>query len=410
MLKIISFLGTSDYSTTKYQIEENFFESKFVQHALTEHFAPDRCYIALTPTSKKDSTNPHTGKLKTSNWTLLQQSSKYGYSELNINEDQTPESHFEILEAITSVIHPEDDLILDITHSFRSIPMVALTAAFFLKASQKVNTLRIFYGAFEPGKDTTPIHELTGLLDIMQWVNAAQVFQRFGDGSEFAALLKEQHNKAWGNINVSISEKPRTLQNYATKLIEASGALGANQPKHIVTAAQSMQNLKEAASEEISTWAKPFAAVFDDVHRELSDFADLDLLTQKRLIHWYASRGRLVETAQLAREWVVTYTALHLGIMSDISEIFDKEKRLLSEKVLGECYSKDFTSPDTELSEISQQLFSSPHYPEIMAATGDFIGTRNTLSHCGFNDTDQQVKSLNDKINDWVSAIDKLPV
>jgi CRISPR-associated DxTHG motif protein len=351
------------------------------------------------------------GKKKTSNWTLLKEASDYSYTGLDISEDQTPEAHFEILEKITGVISSEDDLILDITHSFRSIPMVALTAAFYLKATQKVKSLKIYYGAFEWGSTgTTPIHELTSLLDIMEWVNAAQVFQRFGDGSDFARLLKEQHGKAWRDKETSATEKPRTLQNYATKLIEASQALAANQPKAIMDAAQSMQGLQDNAQEEISTWAKPFASVFDDVHAQLSDFADLDLTTQKRLLHWYADRGRLVEAAQLAREWLVTYTARHLGIMDDSEEqLFEKGLRKQAEDALGACYKKDYKQSNAPLSELSNKLYKSPLYKKIMAATGDFIETRNTLSHCGFNDTKMPVSTLKKKIQSWVNAIDDLP-
>ena len=410
MKKIISFLGKNPYKETIYTIEGQQYKTSFVQDALTQHFSPDSCYIALTPGVQKD-TRDGDGQTKTNNWTLLKEASAYNYTELDISESQTQEAHFEILEKIISVIQPDDELILDITHSFRSIPMVALAAAFYLKANKKIKSLKIFYGAFERGSNApTPIHELTGLLEIMEWVNAAQVFQRFGDGSDFAELLKLQHHSVWKDQDTTLSDKPRTLQNYATKLIEASHALNANQPKDIMTTALAMNKLEKEAHDEVNSWAKPFALVFDDVHQQLSDFADLDLTTQKNLLHWYAGRGRLVETSQLAREWVVTYTARYLGIMSNSpDDIFDKDLRDETEIALGLCYQNDFTEKPVELSKVAAQLHVSECYKQIMGAWGDFIDTRNTLSHCGFNSTSQPVATLHSKINQWVKAIDALP-
>lgn len=398
MLKIISFLGTGPYLEAHYQIENQTYVTAFVQEALSQHFNPGLFYIALTPTAKDHK-----------NWSSLQQTGSK-YSELSIGEAQTLDVHFDILQSITEVIDPEDTLILDITHSLRSIPMVALTAAFYLKATNKVKSLKIFYGAYEGPKKPAPIHELTSLLSIMEWVNAAQVFQRFGDGSDFAKLLQQSHGKAWQQQDISPSEKPRTLQNYATQLIAASDALGANQPKAITETAVSMNGLKEMAQQEISSYAKPFVNVFEDVHSQLSEFSDLDLPTQKRLIHWYTSRGRLIEASQLAREWMITYIAQYLGIMTESSEsIFDEKIRIQAERAVGECYSHDYTESPAPLSPLAEQLHKSSIYEKFMEAWGDFIDTRNTLSHCGFNRSSQPVATLKKKVVQWVDAIDALP-
>jgi len=56
---------------------------------------------------------------------------------------------WKIFDGINSVIDEGDDIIFDVTHSFRSLPVLTLIALNYVKFLKNVNINKIDYGAME---------------------------------------------------------------------------------------------------------------------------------------------------------------------------------------------------------------------------------------------------------------------
>jgi CRISPR-associated Csx2 family protein len=83
-----------------------------------------------------------------------------------------------------------DDIVdIDVTHGFRHLPMIALLAALHLRVTRKAEIRGIWYGAFDPDTGDAPVHNLTGLLRIADWVQALHTYDKDGDYGAFAPLL-----------------------------------------------------------------------------------------------------------------------------------------------------------------------------------------------------------------------------
>ena len=82
---------------------------------------------------------------------------------------------------------------IDVTHSFRHLPMLALIAARFLTRVRNVLIEDIYYGAYDM-KDTAseevPVLRLKGMLKMLDWVDALSSYDKDGDYSVFAGLLE----------------------------------------------------------------------------------------------------------------------------------------------------------------------------------------------------------------------------
>lgn len=100
-----------------------------------------------------------------------------------------------ILKALDDLIPSEaEELSIDVTHSFRHLPMLAIVIALYLETRRPgltINTL--IYGAFGAGytSEYKPIVKLDGLLEIIQWVMALKTFDKDGDYSVFSTLLEQ---------------------------------------------------------------------------------------------------------------------------------------------------------------------------------------------------------------------------
>ncbi len=117
---------------------------------------------------------------------------KYG-----INEEELW-SNMDIFMGIEEKLGDGDSIYLDITHSFRSIPLfMYLMMDFMLILSKKrINLDGVYYGMLDirSEKGYAPIIDLAPLFKLSQWIKGNYDFVSYGNGYLIADLLKEYGN------------------------------------------------------------------------------------------------------------------------------------------------------------------------------------------------------------------------
>ncbi len=75
-----------------------------------------------------------------------------------------------------------DEVYLDVTHSFRSLPMLALMLGSFIRVAKDARLKAIYYGAFEDRTPDgrTPVYDLGYLLELQEWTTAAYGYISYG--------------------------------------------------------------------------------------------------------------------------------------------------------------------------------------------------------------------------------------
>lgn len=98
-----------------------------------------------------------------------------------------------ILSGLGELLGNGEEVIMDVTHGFRHLPMLALVAARFLEKTRQVTVRQIYYGAFDMSQEQlTPVLELKGFLELLDWVDGLSTFDKDGDYGVFAPLLESQ--------------------------------------------------------------------------------------------------------------------------------------------------------------------------------------------------------------------------
>ena len=107
---------------------------------------------------------------------------------------KTLEEQVEILRILAAETGGGEQVILDVTHGFRHLPMLSLVAAHYLERVKGNAIEDIYYGALEmtPPGGETPVLKLTGLLRLMDWVQALAAYDKDGDYGVFADLLRQE--------------------------------------------------------------------------------------------------------------------------------------------------------------------------------------------------------------------------
>lgn len=217
MVTLVSFLGkgqhNSGYRDTDYIFDDGdvYAHQKYIGLALQKKLEADKVILLGTSSSMwdvfleagSDALEEQwfslSDAVKTSSVTeeLLQPFEQYLQQQLNVQVRcilipfaRTTQEQIEILSVLANALSEHEDIILDVTHGFRHLPMLSLVAARFLKVLKFVHVQHIYYGALDmTSAEGTPVLKLDGLLNLLDWIDALGKFDKDGDYGEFSELL-----------------------------------------------------------------------------------------------------------------------------------------------------------------------------------------------------------------------------
>lgn len=137
---------------------------------------------------------------------------------VDIPEGRSEAELWQIFERCNEIVCEGDKVLLDITHAFRSLPLIVFVVAAYLRRTKNVTISHIVYGAFEARdeQNRVPISDLTLLLDLLDWLNGAEFLLRRSDATLLAERLRQTQREVWRKQTGD--ELPRKLQSLGNKL------------------------------------------------------------------------------------------------------------------------------------------------------------------------------------------------
>jgi CRISPR-associated Csx2 family protein len=215
----LSILGTNHYLETRYYFgKEPIGDEKitrFVQTATmgkecSDWGIDDAAYIFVTeeaqeknwndPAQKGYGKNEYTGLSKL----VADFGFKFSSEAVLIPDGLSEKEIWEIFETVFNKLKDGDELYFDITHSFRSIPMLVMVLINYARFLKNIKVAKIYYGAFEklgpaykvkdiPVEDRlAPVLDITSFSELQDWTNAAASFIETGNTYKIAELLENE--------------------------------------------------------------------------------------------------------------------------------------------------------------------------------------------------------------------------
>ncbi len=118
-----------------------------------------------------------------------------------------------LLVRLAGALKREERVAIDVTHGFRHLAMLGLTAARYLARARGIEVIGLYYGALDMVQNgVAPVVELTGLAHVQEWAEALAAYEASGDFSRFAPLLERDGfdrgladglRRGWALLNVS---------------------------------------------------------------------------------------------------------------------------------------------------------------------------------------------------------------
>lgn len=225
---LISFLGTGafngdrSYKTAKYRFADSDkdYDRPFVAAAISEKYQADKMFLLGTVHSMWDGVYDYFGKLKgtydSNVWAEIYDHCEHANSEsalelphqseieaalgggsrvvllkYGLNADEIQYNSEAIL-GLAQEIGDKDEIIVDITHSFRSLPMYAMNLLIYLRNVRGVRISHICYGMLEMNSELkySPVVELKELLTANDWITGAYSMLEFGNAYKIAELVE----------------------------------------------------------------------------------------------------------------------------------------------------------------------------------------------------------------------------
>jgi CRISPR-associated DxTHG motif protein len=321
----ISFLGTGDYKPATYEWNGQECTTRYFAAAVCQFWPVDQLMVLATPRAQEKNGAALEAELQRSGCRVQ-------HHFVPIPECRTENEMWQLFDVLSDQLrqYQKQRIVLDVTHGYRSLPVLALMAAAYLRVAADITVSKIVYGAYDARQDDrVPVFDLTPFLALLEWTSATEQFLKTGNASSVAKLLKQAHDMPY-LAGVPRDIRPTELKKAASALETFSHALHVLRPKYTLDGAIMLDDALRRAEPEVRPWAKPFGVLLDRIRTATQRFLSArsndpiraHLGVQRAMIDWYMEHERYVEAGLLMREFVVSWVACWAG-----ADVFDQKAR-----------------------------------------------------------------------------------
>ncbi|TVR16283.1 MAG: TIGR02221 family CRISPR-associated protein [Phormidium sp. GEM2.Bin31] len=303
-MKLLTFLGTGNYEQTTYTWEDQEVTTKYVAAAINEFFDIDTVQAFLT-TEARDT-----------HWMMFSKALKNA-EEVFIPSGRSEEELWQIFEAVVNAVEPGETIVLDVTHSFRSIPLFVFLAGTYLQKSRNVKIGGVYYGAYERDRPRSPIFDLTPTLKFIDWLTATDKFLDTGSAKNLGQLLtniQRDFYKQGRQKREPVS--PRQLIGFGNRIQAISESIELVRPLKLMEETALLDKISyEDLQNDVGAFAQPFSLLLDKIQADYHQFAlpnpreaspQKTLSKQVDLLAWYIDKSLSAQAILLGRELTVS--------------------------------------------------------------------------------------------------------
>ena len=420
----ISILGTNNYLECLHSF--NGFISqrpvKYVQEDLIKFFCKDfdehseiRIFLTKEAKEKNWLNDGHRNK---NNNVLHNKGLEDRLTELNIkakikaidiNEGFTEKEIWDNFQKIYDTISENEEVIVDITHSFRSLPMLLITLLNYAKQLKKIKVLGIYYAAFEslgsiqevskkePEERIVPILDLTSFSTLQDWTNVTFDFINNANVNQIKKLIKQSDKNSPNNDPKTKFSTSAVVRELDILISDISLCRGKELSRfNFIGLKNKLKELKN--NQEIPA---AFIYLLDVIEEKISKFENDPSKLLKTLTDWCIQHNLFQQAITLLQEFTITFvlTELKLNISNKTNrELVAQAFKIKSQNIPIDEWSKHaFEHQDIVKNILKFYLFENQ---ELLRTFEKLSDIRNDVNHAGFLEGAKSVESIKDRLSE----------
>ena len=422
----LSVLGVAFYETCRYQKDDfTGSETLFVQKSLLEYLQQkenwggenDLVLMLLTDLARKNNWKKN---LKTRFCAKLQKEVAYqglekilldmnlSYQDIAIPDGKDSDEMWEIFEVIFDELQKGDELYLDITNSFRYLPMLLVILVNYAKLLKNVKVKAIFYGNYEARdkeSNIAPIMDLLPLSVLQDWTLAASDYLRYGQ------VLKLYELSESSLLPILKNTKTRTkdtemLRAFVRKLKEMVEERTTCRGYAIVDS-KNVRNLMRTASGIQKVTIVQLKPIFEKIKQSLNDFdAKENVLNCIKAAKWCCANKLYQQATTLLEEGLGTFLCCHYQL--------DYRNKANRDAVFS-CISIKTQSKDSAGYETNKELVDNILADESVWGNKAFVTIlqkivelRNDYNHAGFKENPFSAQTIIERVELLLDGIEEV--
>ncbi len=178
-VKVFSILGAGNYLKTKYKYKNFEYETSFFLDFLTRYLQSENIVIEKTYLFATDIA-------KEKNYSNIENIVNYEF--LTSNDIQDYENFVTLASRVEKKVSFGENIILDITHGFRSSSFTIISLVEYLAKIKGINLIGIYYGEFSEKKE---VQEVRQLLSHYNFTQLAIEVEKYTTTLEYKGLIKQ---------------------------------------------------------------------------------------------------------------------------------------------------------------------------------------------------------------------------
>jgi CRISPR-associated Csx2 family protein len=427
---LLSFLGTNNYDPVSYYIERSAELpplEKYVQKTILNHLAAsfgptDQAYIFLTEQARaanwEDDGHYDYNKQETiSNTGLARQieaeAYHFGVSPVEVNDQSEPEAIWETFETVYACLQSGDEVYLDITHSWRYLPMLGMTLLNYAKVLKDIQVKAIYYGAFEQlgtsfevrkmplDQRRVPILDLVSFSELQDWTIAADDFVQDGNPTRLATLTQRNLSGILQETNGQ-DQVARNMSDLTRRLNQLVPLITTNRGGEIWSFDfQGLQQTLHMFSRE-NSYVKALNGVMQHVQDKLEGFQAEGTFQWLEAVRWCIQHGLVQQGITQLQEGLVSWLCLHYEQKQWAEPgYFDMHKNGRGRDIITKALQFIGNAPPEEKwrgaigrrPELGYRLMEDPLARSLSAPFIKLVDARNDINHGGY--IEEKMKKAN---------------
>ena len=286
--KFIAVLGAGKYKECIYTWDNKSFKTEYIQEAIAHIFCSDwgkedKIIIFTT----KESAGLHWNAENTLKDRL---DKKFNATNRMIPFGSNSDEQWELFDTIFNSLEEGDEVIVDITQSFRTIPMFLIIILNYAKLLKKIKVKGIYYGAYAANNDCdknkikkAPIFDLTLYDLIMDFTNGINTFINTGNSNILMNIyneinLEDEEKKKYEMLSKTIS----SLNDFSNAIMTCRGNINflgeqnCSQKSILAAHNEFKKNIEEYKKEESDNLAMALNPLLKKVSDDTINFESKD--------------------------------------------------------------------------------------------------------------------------------------
>jgi CRISPR-associated Csx2 family protein len=430
MKKLITFLGTSSYLPCHYYFEEGKISSlgRFVQTAILEladqqWTEQDQVIVCMTKEAEQSNFLSKTAdgeRLEGLRDALSRLFPAVKVVPLYISSEQTEEKQWQLFNQLYESIEPGDIIYFDVTHGFRSFPIMALIIWNYARAMKGAALGGIYYGNFEslgpayrvkemPAEQRiAPIIDLTQMASLFDWTIGVDHFLLSGDAAKIVSLTSAsimpilKSTKSRDEEAIMLRRLAQQLQSFILSVATCRAKTVADELKTLKAAIQEIKKF------ELGRFI-PFSKLLDKLEEKISCFHDDDdAMNLYYIAKWCLDHQLVQQGLTFLLENLVT--AICVDLQLDAVDLRNREliskSFAIAEKNIPESQWK--LGKEEDISFMRRLVHYVNSHAQTLQGVSGIIDARNDINHAGMRLHAAQWKKFLPKLEEYLVQLKPL--